>query len=126
MAWTNLFSIGTTDLTKWEDTESHNVNREDVYEEWVDGNWTSHRVIARTRITGEVTLNFAKLTDFSNFLSLMSSERNANGYYPISVYCSNTGTTESINAFLDIAGDTKWDVTVPIKHHSITVQITGR
>lgn len=126
MALTNLFVINTTDLTKWEDTERHAVNREDVYEEWVDGNWVSHRVIARTRVTGSVVLDFARETDFASFMTLMTSARNPSGYYPITVWCSNTNTTESLNAFLDIEGDTKWDVTAPIKHHSITVTITQR
>lgn len=124
--WTNLFTIGTTDLTKWERTENHDVNRSDVYETWTDGNWTDHRVIARTRVSGTVTLSFAVESDFASFMSLMSSARDAEGYYPISVWCANTNTVESLNAYLDISGDTKWDVTSPRKHNTITVNITGR
>lgn len=123
---TDLFKISTTDLTPWEKTAEHSVNRDDVFEEWTDGNWITHRVISRTRISGTVQLSFAKQTDFESFMALMVSARNANGYYPITVYCSNTGTTEAINAFLDITGDTKWDVTAPIKHHTIAVAITQR
>lgn len=123
---TNLFKISTTDLTKFEDTTKHDVNRFDVFEEWVDGNWVNHRVIARTNITGKVVLNFARETDFSAFLSLLSSARNADGYYPITVWCSNTNTSESVNAFLDVSGDTVWDVTCPRKHHSVEIEITGR
>ena len=123
---TNLFTISSTDLTKWEDTEKHKVNRTDVYTTWTDGNWVDHREIVRTRINGTVVLNFSRETDFSNFISLMSTARNADGYYPVTVWCSNTNTSETINAFLDISGDTAWDVTAPIKHHQITVTITGR
>jgi len=126
MAWTNLFTIGSTDLTKWEETTAHAVNRDDVFEEWTDGNYITHRVITRTRISGTVTLSFSRETDFTNFMSLMTTARNINGYYPITVWCNNTNTSESINAFLDISGDTKWDVTSPIKHNTITVAITGR
>lgn len=126
MALSNLFVIGSTDFTPWERTENHNVNRDDVFEEWVDGNWVSHRVIARTRISGSVVLSFSRAADFASFMTSMSTERNVNGYYPITVWCSNTNTTESVNAFLDIEGDTKWDVTAPIKHHTITVTITQR
>lgn len=126
MALTNLFKIGSTDLTSWEQTENHNVNRDDVYEEWVDGNWISHRVIARTRVSGTVILSFARATDFASFMTLMSTARDANGYYPVTVWCSNTNSTETINAFLDIDGATKWDVTAPIKHNTITVTITQR
>lgn len=126
MALTNLFKISSTDLTKWEDATKHNVNRTDMYEEWRDGNWNLHREIARTQISGSVVLNFSRAADFNSFITLLTSARNADGYYSISVYCSNTGTTETLNAFLDVAGDTAWDVTAPIKHHRVTVNITGR
>lgn len=126
MALTNLFKIGSTDLTKWERTEEHDVNRADVYETWVDGNWVDHRVIARTRITGKVVLSFSRQSDLSAFMTLLSSQRDAEGFYPITVWCSNTNTSETLNAYLDIAGDTKWDVTAPISHNTITVTITGR
>lgn len=123
---TNLFKISSTDLTGWEDTAQHAVNRTDVFEEWTDGNWNLHRVIARTRISGSVVLDFARETDYANFVSLLTTARNADGYYPITVWCSNTNTSESINAFLDIVGETAFDVTAPIKHHRVTVNITGR
>lgn len=126
MALTNLFMISTTDLTPWENTEVHSVNREDIFEEWVDGDWVTHRVIARTRVSGTVELSFARQADFASFMALMSSARDINGFYPVSVWCSNTNTLETINAFLDIAGDTKWDVTAPIKHNTISVTITQR
>ena len=126
MALTNLFKIGTTDLTAFEKTDKHNVNRHDVYTEWTDGNWNDHRVIARTKITGTVYLSFPKAADYSSFLSLLTSARNADGYYSVTVYCSNTGTTETINAFLDVTGETKWDLTTPRVHQAVTVTITGR
>lgn len=126
MALTNLFTINTTDLTKWEKTAEHAVNREDVFEVWTDGNWVDHRVIGRTRVNGTVTLTFWKESDYANFVSLLSSERDAEGYYPITVWCANTNTTETVNAYLDIVGSTKFDVTAPIKHNTVTIQITGR
>lgn len=122
---TNLFKISTTDLTAWEKTAEHNVNRQDIYTTWTDGNWAEHREIVRTKVSGTVKLGFKRESEFSAFISLLSSARNANGYYPITVWCSNTNTSETINAFLDISGDTKWDVTAPIKYHEITVTITG-
>ena len=123
---TNLFKIGNTDLTRWEKTEEHAVNRTDVFDTWTDGNWNDHRVIVRTRITGQVTLSFAKEADYASFMALMVSARDAEGYYPITVWCSNTNTSETLNAYLDIIGDTAFDVTAPIRHHTVTVTITGR
>lgn len=123
---TDLFKISTTDLTKWEDTEKHDVNRTDVYTTWTDGNWNEHREIVRTRVSGTVTLGFSKEADFTAFMTLFSTARDANGYYPVTVWCSNTNTTETINAFLDIDGETVWDLSTPRKYHRITVNIHGR
>lgn len=123
---TNLFKIDTTDLTPWEKTSEHEANKTEVWEEWTDGNLVTHRVVSRTRVTGKVILNFSRLTDYTAFLTLLSTKRNVNGYYPVSVYCSNTDTLETVNAFLDVSGDTQFDVTAPIKHYSVTISITER
>lgn len=126
MALTNLFKIGATDLTRFEDTEKHVVNRDDVFEEWVDGNHIQHRTLTRTQITGTVALKFVRDTDYSSFLTLLSTARDLEGFYPVTVYCSNTGSAETIDAFLDIAGETKWDLSSPMKYHGLTLQITER
>ena len=126
MAWTNLFTINTTDLTSYEDTEKHSVNKADVFDAWTDGNWIEHRNLSRTRISGTVVLKFKSPTEYSTFLGLLTSERTSDGYYPVTVYCSNTGTSETINAFLDVVSETKWDVTAPLKHQTVTLQITQR
>lgn len=123
---TNLFKISTTDLTAWERTDQHDVNRADVYTTWTDGNWDEHREIVRTRVSGSVVLGFSKEADFTAFMTLFSTARDANGYYPVTVWCSNTNTSETINAFLDLEGETVWDLTTPRKYHQITVNIHGR
>lgn len=123
---TNLFKIDTTDLTPWEKTSEHEANKTEVWEEWTDGNLVTHRVVSRTKVTGKVILNFSRLTDYTAFLTLLATKRNVNGYYPVSIYCSNTDTLETVNAFLDVSGDTQFDVTAPIKHYSVTISITER
>lgn len=123
---TNLFKIDTTDLTPWEKTSEHDANKTEVWEEWTDGNLVTHRVVSRTRVTGKVILNFSRLTDYTAFLTLLSTKRTVNGYYPVSIYCSNTDTLETVNAFMDVSGDTQFDVTAPIKHYSVTISITER
>ena len=120
------FKVGYLDCTKYEDLTKHAVNQVDVYEEWTDGDWIDHRVIARTRIIGTVTLNFPRQWEMYNFLGSLRSYRNADGYYPIEVWCDNADSVISTDAFLDITGDTKWDVTCPRYHQSVTIQIVGR
>ena len=124
MAWTNLFKIGNTDLTGWEDTSKHSVNRVDEVEEWQDGNWSLHRII-RKRITGSVTLTFPRATDYAAFMTLLSTAQNPGGSYPVTVWCSNTNSTETLNAFLEYPAETVFDVTAPLSHNTVTIGITG-
>lgn len=121
-----FFKIGTTDLTAWEDIQSHEVNRDDVFETWTDGNWVDHRVIARTRISGKVILGFSKAADFAAFTALLSSQKDAEGFHAITVYCQNTGTLETINAFLDVSTEAKWDLINGRQWQVATIKITGR
>lgn len=121
-----FFKIGSTDLTPWENIQDHAVNRADVYETWTDGNWIDHRVIARTRISGTVKLGFQNAADFAAFTALLSSARDPEGFYPVTVYCANTGTLETIDAFLDVTQADKWDLHNSRQWQVATVKITGR
>ena len=121
-----LFKIGSTDLTAFEDREKHSVNKAEEFSNWTDGNWVDHQELVRTRVSGSVFLKFKKIADFNTFNSLLTSERNANGYYSVTVWVSNTQTSETINAFLTVSGDTKWDVTCPREWRGMTVSIVER
>lgn len=121
-----FFKIGASDWTPWEDIQSHDVQREDVYETWTDGNWIDHRVIARTRISGKVKLGFDRAVDFAAFAAQLDSARDAEGFYAITVYCQNTGTMETVNAFLDVSTEAKWDLINGRQWQVATIKITGR
>lgn len=121
-----FFKIGSSDWTAWEDIQSHDVQREDVCETWTDGNWVDHRVIARTRISGKVQLGFFRAADFAAFAAQLSSAKDAEGYYSITVYCQTTGTMETINAYLDVSTEAKWDLTNGRQWQVATIKITGR
>ena len=122
-----FFKIDTTDITAYIDVQSYAVNREDVFEEWEDGNWITHRVIARTRYTGSFQAGFASAADFTAFMTLLNTKKNADGYYPVTAYINNTGTTETFNAFLDVANDDdKWDSVNSRQWQVTTVTVTQR
>lgn len=104
-----FFQIGTTDLTPYVDIQNFDVNSEDIYESWTDGNFIEHREITRSRVIGKIKLGFSDTTDFTNFQTLLSNNRNVNGYYPIQIHVNNTNSTESINAFISPEGSAKWD-----------------
>lgn len=121
-----FFKIGTTDLTEYADIQNHNINQEDVYQDWTDGNWIAHREIVRTRISGSFQLGFKDSTAWEAFLALLSTQRNAAGYYPVTVYVNNTGAEETINAFLDLQATGKWDITNSRFWRVVTVNVTER
>lgn len=120
------FTINTTDLTAFADIQNYEMNREDVYTSWTDGNWTDHRVIARQRIRGKVKLGFSKATDFASFMTLLGSAKTANGYYPVTAYVNNTGTVETFNAFIDVSDSDKWDTVNGRQWQVATLTVTGR
>ena len=120
------FTINTTDITGWIDVQNYDVNREDVFTTWTDGNWIEHRVIARTKISGKFQVGFADATDFASFVALLGSEKTADGYYPVTAYVNNTGTTETFNAYLDVTDQDKWDTVNSRQWQVCTVKVTGR
>lgn len=108
---TVFFSLGSTDLTGSVDVNSYAVNSVDVYEEWTDGNNIDHRVVTRQRRQGSFALGFASAAAFSSWLALLSSQRLSGGYYAVTAYINNTGSTDTFNAFLDVQHpEDKWDL----------------
>lgn len=130
MSSTIFFKLGSSsssgDLSAFADIQNYNVNKADVYQDWTDGNWISHREIVRTRISGTVTLGFKTATDWNAFISLLNSTRTAAGYFPVTVWVNNTGASESIDAFLDLAGTGKWDLANNRFWRVITISVTQR
>lgn len=121
-----FFQIGSTDLTDYADIQNYNVNQEDVFEEWTDGNYVTHRVVTRTRISGTVKLGFKDAVAWAAFQTLLTSQRNINGYYPVTLYVNNTGDTVTTNVFLDTTNATKWDMVNSKFWRVQTVTITQR
>ena len=121
-----FFKIGSTDLSQYADIQNYNINEVDVFQSWTDGNWIDHRDVVRTRITGTVLLGFKTAASWSAFQTLLASQRNAAGYYPVTLYVNNTGTTETIDAFLDMTNATKWDLVNDRFWRVQTVKVTER
>lgn len=121
-----FFKIGSTDLSQYADIQNYNINEADVFQSWTDGNWIDHRDMVRTRITGTVLLGFKTAASWSAFQTILASQRNAAGYYPVTLYVNNTGTTETIDAFLDMTNATKWDLVNDRFWRVQTVTVTER
>ena len=121
-----FFKVGNTDYTDFTDIQNCDLNAQDVFEEWTDGNWNIHRVITRQRITGSVKLGFKTAADLGSFLSGIEAARNASGYYPVTAYVNNLNGEQTFNAFLDLDGEAKWDIINGRQWLVQTVTVTGR
>ena len=118
-----FFKIGTTDLTSGVDVQSYAVNKEDVYEEWTDGNGAIRRAIYGQRRSGKFSLGFSTAAAFSAWTTLLSTAKTAAGYYAVTAYINNTGSTDTFNAFLDVSNpEDKWDLAHG--RHWLVAQVT--
>lgn len=121
-----FFKIGSNDLTSYVDKQNYAVNETDEFEEWKDGNWKTHRVTVRTRKSGTIVLGFNSISEFNTFVGLLTSQRDSNGYYPVTAYVNNTGITETFNAFIDTQNESKWDLLNQHQWQVQTLAITER
>lgn len=126
MASITLFQIGNTDLTDYVDIQNYDVQKEPIYEEWTDGNYVNHRNIVRTRIKGTVKVGFRNSTDVASFLSVLSSNVQAGGYYPASVFTNDDNTLNTANIFISDVAEIKRDLVNGRVWHEYTLEIEER
>ena len=98
----NLLVIANHNFTQHIKVPSWKVNKEPKYEEWTDANYLTHREITRYQVNGTFTLVYDDISDFWEFFDLVESIKASNplGVVAMRVYLNNTGTTETINAFI--------------------------
>lgn len=117
-----LLTINSHDYTKYILAGSWEVNRQDVYKSWTDANGINHRSIYRTRVSGEFTIQFIDRSKYSVFLNDLAAVK-ANGYYPMTVYQNNVGSTASINAFISMEPAMAANYTVNPEFEKFTVKL---
>ena len=106
---TYFFKVSTTDYTSHVDIQNFEMNDVEMFDTWTDGNFKKRRTNFRNQIKGKFKIGFDKKTDLDSFKSLLASVRLSDGTYPVTVYVQNTGTEETLNAFVDLVGEAKWD-----------------
>lgn len=70
-----LAKINGTDITKWINTSSYEVNAEDVMNTWEDANKVTHRDIIRQRVKGKFSLSFSNISECEEFVELIKANR---------------------------------------------------
>lgn len=122
-----LFKIGNTDLTQYVDIQNYDVNNTPEYMEWTDANHIRHRDVIRTRLSGTVKLGFLGSTDVAAFLSVLSSNITAGGYYPASVFSNDDNTLHTgVQIFIDDVADIKRDLVNNRSWHAYELKIEER
>lgn len=105
------------------DRKSYAVNRMQVTQEWTDANWIRHRPVVRERVTGTIHLGFTNANQYSTFLSRLAQNRDADGANRVSLLVLNSGRQETINAFLTVTTEGKWDKANQREWQDVTIKI---
>ena len=102
MAITFLFKVGTTDYTKNIVQNTWKVNKLPVYKTYKDANEETHKRFLRNKIQGSFKMVFKDIADYQAFKTVLENNRSATNFTVLcTVYDNQTGTQETINAFLD-------------------------
>lgn len=94
--------IGNTDITDLIVDGTYNMDLEEEYESWFDGNRTEHRSNQRNRLKGsfDVVLSPKSGMNLSQFNALIQNAKADTGAVIAAFYCTNTGAVVAVNAFI--------------------------
>ena len=96
-----VFKIADKDFSDKVLVDTYNVNRIDIYTEWEDANGTMHRDIYRHRVQGEFDMLISNISEYSEFIATLYSNKQNGGYVPCYV-CVNNENMENVLANLYI------------------------
>lgn len=114
------------DLTDAVDIQNFSLNREAEVQEWIDGNWQTHRAVVRTRISGSVNVGYAGESSHQSFLSGLAAAVRSDGTVKLKAYVNNVESVCTFFAFVDTAGAGKWDLKNSRQWQTTTLTITER
>lgn len=119
--------IGDIDITKYIIKDTYKVNSEPVYESWQDGNFRSHRIYTRTKVTGSFDVIFFGEDDgpYQDFLALIASETSQN-VLTIGLYVENEAAFESFEVYCELTSSQHAETTDGRIVNKVTVQIEER
>lgn len=125
----SLLVINSTDYSENVIQKSYSVQRQDLYTEWVDGNWITHRVIARQQITGSFNMTFTSAAAYEAFKANIDTVKTVDGYCPVTLWVNNIKASETINAFVELTTKHRWTEAIyggSPELAAVTVKITER
>ena len=94
--------IGQNDYTDYIVADSYDVNANDVYESWKDGNMMEHRIIVASKVKGKFKVALSDDTlSLANFLTAWNSAV-VNGVITLGLYVTNQNAFKALNCYYSI------------------------
>lgn len=96
-----LFKVNNHDYTSRVLSRTYKVNEADVYETWTDANGLTHRVVYRSRISGQFDMLFLDRNAYETFLDDLDAVK-TDGYHAVDLYLNNKLQEVSANVFISM------------------------
>ena len=102
--WTMVLAVvNSTDITRYIDKDTFQVNSEDVYESWQNANFVEKRIFVRKRVSGKFEIRCGKGLTLANFISNWN-QAVTNGVVTMGVFVQNDNSFQAIEAFYSFEG----------------------
>ena len=96
-----MFIINSNDYTKYIQDGTYNINKVDIGDSWVDGNYKQHRNHV-LKVQGSFDMAFITDDEYSSFLSDIEDAKNSDGYVECNLFVVNENTNDDIECFLTV------------------------
>lgn len=103
-----LFDINNIDFTQWINDRKYKMYREELYHEWQDGNYNTHRTHLRDVVQGSFIMTFYNEDDYDAFTNAVKVATNAEGISTMTVFLDKEKSNVTISGFIDYATRIAW------------------
>lgn len=117
-----LATVNSTDITRYIDKDTYQVNSEAVYESWQNANYVEKRIQIRSRVSGKFEIRCGKGLTLANFLSNWAAAVN-DGVVTIGVWVQNENAFKAIEAFYSMSGEEHVELDNGAFYDRLTIEI---
>lgn len=117
-----LAIVNNTDITRYIDKDSYQMNSNDVYVSWENGNFVEKRIPIRTRVEGSFTIRCGKGLTLESFLTNWNNAVR-NKVITINLFVQNINGNETIEAFYSFEGERHVELDNGAFYDELTVKI---
>lgn len=103
-----LFEINGVDYTKYINDRKYIMRRNELFQEWRDGNFNIRRVHERFQIKGSFIASFFTVAEYDAFVAAIKTATDVDGWCTVSVFVEDDKSFTTINAFVDLKPSISW------------------